>query len=103
MSIGSVARVGGSVDRSNVSATDALGLKAYPGMSLSTEVSDVRVIALTPTLASVSTVFATEVNMSGGQVFGYVGVITMLLESSDGEWRVLTGHTSTPGGPPSDE
>ena len=39
----------------------------------------------------------TEISQAGAVVFEYGGVITWLLEEvREGEWRVLTGHTSTP-------
>ena len=80
------------------SADDVLaGLAGMEGKTLSTDVSEVEVVPLTPELAHARTVFHTEINQGGALVFEYEGVITWLLEEAEGgEWRVLTGHTSTP-------
>jgi ketosteroid isomerase-like protein len=80
------------------SADDVLaGLAALDGMQLSTEVSEVEVLALTPDLAHARTTFHTKILQGGAVVFEFGGVTTWLVEqSADGEWRALSGHVSTP-------
>ena len=80
------------------SADDVIaGLASMQGMKFSTEVSDVEVVPLTPDLAHARTVFRTKILQGETVVYEFSGVITWLLEEVQaGEWRVLTGHTSTP-------
>jgi ketosteroid isomerase-like protein len=73
------------------------GLASMGGMTFSTEGADVEVLPLTPDLAHARSAFRTKILQDGEVVFEYSGVITWLLEEVEsGEWRVLTGHTSTP-------
>ena len=77
------------------------GLKAAR-MRLTTEYSETGVLAMSDDVAYVRTRFATTGEVTGGEGFEYAGVITLLVErSEDGSWRIVSGHTSTPGGPPS--
>ncbi|MEQ8762522.1 MAG: nuclear transport factor 2 family protein [Planctomycetota bacterium] len=78
------------------------GLRGFGEMDFHTESTDVRVLPLTDTFASASSKFETRLTMNGAPVHTYGGVITWLLERVEGKWRVLQGHTSTPGGPPTD-
>ena len=74
---------------------------AASGMKLTTEFFNSEAIPLTPSLATFRTSFRTEGTVAGRPTFEYAGVVTMILERSpSGSWRVLSGHTSTPGGPP---
>ncbi len=67
------------------------------GTAFSTDTSEVEIVPLTPDLAHARTAFRTKISQGGAVVFEFGGVITWLLEEvKDGEWRVLTGHTSTP-------
>jgi ketosteroid isomerase-like protein len=73
------------------------GLASMEGMTFSTEASDVEVIPLTPDLAHARSAFQTKILQEGAVVFEFAGVTTWLIEAGkDGEWRVLSGHTSTP-------
>ena len=65
------------------------------GMKFSTETSEVEVIPLTPDLANARAVFHTKILQGESVVYEFGGVITWQLEKKS-EWRVLTGHTSTP-------
>lgn len=73
-------------------------LAGMEGMTFSTESSEVEVLPLTPELSHASSAFQTKITQGERVVFEYGGVITWLLERSGGDrWRVLRGHTSTPG------
>jgi hypothetical protein len=78
------------------------GMQRYGSFEFKTTVFDVRVIPLSETMASVRTRFQTKLSNRGEIVHEYGGVITLLLEKSPqpGTWKVILGHTSTPGGPP---
>ena len=77
---------------------------AAQGMTFTTEYSQIDPRPLTRDLAVVSSKFKTEVRANNEEVFSYAGVSTMVLERSEEQgWRVLAGHSSTPGGPPGDE
>ena len=80
------------------SADDVLAsLAEMEEMTFSTETSKIEVVPLTPDLAHARSAFHTKISQGGAVVFEFSGVITWLLEEvKDGEWRVLTGHTSTP-------
>lgn len=69
------------------------------GMTLTTTLSATNVVVLAPALASVSTRFETTGWVEDGE-FAFSGIITMLVERSESGWRVIRGHTSTPGGRP---
>ena len=72
-------------------------LASMEGTAFSTDTSEVEIVPLTPDLAHARTAFHTTLSQGGAVVFEFGGVITWLLEEvKDGEWRVLTGHTSTP-------
>lgn len=71
------------------------------GMVLRTEYSDVDVLALTRDHAHLSAAFQTHGTMTHGAEFAFDGTVTMLVERTDGAWRVVFGHTSTGSGPPS--
>ena len=80
------------------SADDILeGLASMGEMTFSTQGSDVEVLPLTPGLAHARSAFETKILQGDAVVYEFSGVITWLIEEvEDGEWRVLTGHTSTP-------
>jgi len=90
--------------RSYDSADDVIaGMRHYRDVRFKTTLSGVRVILLGGSHASVRSKFQTELTMPGSRNHAYGGVITWILEKrmSRGEWRVVLGHTSTPGAPPS--
>jgi|GEM_PF-4456368 len=78
------------------------GMRKYAGIRFETNVSEICVLPLSTSLASARSRFQTKLTIPGAEDHEYGGVITWLVEkaSSSGEWRVLLGHTSTPGGPP---
>jgi predicted XRE-type DNA-binding protein len=89
--------------RSYSSADEVLaGMQRYDSMRFETTLADVRVLPLGANLASADSTFVTRLTIPGsaGRTFG--GVITWLVEKdpASGDWKVLRGHTSTPGGPP---
>lgn len=89
--------------RSYGSADEVLaGMRRFGDMRFRTELDDVRTELHTPDLASAHSTFRTQLDLPGGNHHEYGGVITWLLERSpdDRGWRILVGHTSTPGGPP---
>lgn len=92
--------------RSYASAEDVLaGMRRFAGVRFETTVSELRVVPLSESLASARSGFKTELSLPDGTLHEYGGVITWLVERDPegGPWRVLLGHTSTPGGPPADE
>lgn len=78
------------------------GMRSYQDTRFETILSDVRVVLFGTNLASANSTFVTKLTIPGtaGHTFG--GVITWLVEKdpASGAWKVLQGHTSTPGGPP---
>lgn len=74
-------------------------LASMNGVTLSTEGTDIEIVPLTPDLCHARTAFHTKVNQAGAVVYEFDGVTTWLLEMRNDEWRVLTGHTSTPKSP----
>jgi len=89
--------------KSYATADDVLaGMRRYAGIKFQTTVSEVRVVPLSATLASARSKFKTRLTIPFADDHEYGGVITWLIEkaSPSGQWRVLLGHTSTPGGPP---
>ncbi|MEZ6194547.1 MAG: nuclear transport factor 2 family protein [Planctomycetota bacterium] len=80
-----------------------VGMRRYAAMTFHTELADEKVLPLRDGLAAASSRFRTRLEIPGSPDFEYGGVISWLLENEDGRWRVLRGHTSTPGGPPRDE
>lgn len=85
------------------SAAEVLaGMRRFADVRFRTELHEVHVLPLTNELVSVHSGFRTRLELPAGGAHEYGGVISWLLERSpaDGRWRVLLGHTSTPGGPP---
>lgn len=80
------------------------GMRSYGQIRFQTSLSDVRVSRLAAGLASAESSFATKLTIPGSSDAAFEGVITWLLEknSTSGDWKVLQGHTSTPGGPPTE-
>lgn len=78
------------------------GMAAFAQLEFSTELSDVHATVLSRTHVSVRSLFATHLAIPGAPDVRYGGAITWLLERTDdaSPWRILLGHTSTPGGPP---
>lgn len=88
---------------SYASATDVLdGMRQYGGARFATVLTDVRVVLLGERHASASATFRTDLTIPGADDHSYGGVITWVLEreAERERWRIVTGHTSTPGGPP---
>ncbi|UYV11718.1 MAG: nuclear transport factor 2 family protein [Phycisphaera sp.] len=86
------------------SAQDVLksldGLEAS-GMELHTALTNVSVVPLAQSLATLSAEFSTRATTEGQEAFAYAGVMTMVVErQADGQWKVVRGHSSTPAGPP---
>jgi hypothetical protein len=79
-----------------------LGMRRYAGITFRTKLSQVEVVPLKGNLASASATFETKLTIPESVDHTYGGVITWLLEKDTdaNKWRVLLGHTSTPGGPP---
>jgi ketosteroid isomerase-like protein len=89
--------------QSYASADDVIrGMQRYSDLRLRTELDGIEVVLLAPDLAAASSRFRTHLALPDGGRQEFGGVITWLLERSPaaGAWRVLSGHTSTPGGPP---
>lgn len=85
------------------SANDVLdGMKRFGGIQFKTTITDIHVVMLGGNLASIRSKFSTTLIIPEADDFTYSGVITLLLEKSgnDDEWKIILGHTSTPGGPP---
>jgi hypothetical protein len=80
------------------------GMRLYEGVRFQTSLSEVRVLRLAAGLASAQSLFATKLTIPGSSDAAFGGVITWLVEQdpTSGDWKVLQGHTSTPGGPPTD-
>lgn len=89
--------------RSYASPEDVLaGMKRFNALRFETTLSDVRIVPLGAALASARSSFRTHIEIPGSEDQAFGGCITWLLEkdSVSGQWRVLLGHTSTPGQPP---
>lgn len=77
---------------------------AGPGVRYETAMRDVEVTALGDDHAAVRADFRTAGVVEGAEQFAFAGVLTMVVErDEDGAWRVVQGHSSTPGGPPGGE
>lgn len=80
---------------------DGLSGAAGPGVRYETTMRDVDVTALGEAHAAVRADFRTAAMAEGAEQFAFAGVLTMVVErGEDGAWRVVQGHSSTPGGPP---
>lgn len=90
--------------RSYGSPDDVLrGMQRYAEFEFRTQLDDVTVLALGARHATASASFSTELSSDDAPPFRYGGVITLVVERApDAGWRILRGHTSTPGGPPTD-
>lgn len=79
------------------------GMKRYTGTTFKTTLSEVRVVPFNESLASAHSKFQTKLTIPGSDDYEFGGVITWIVEKAPaaGGWRVLEGHTSTPGGRPS--
>lgn len=76
------------------SIVDALA-SLPPGMSMSTEGEVTAVTPWTHDLASASTTYRSEMTMPEGGSFSIEGVMTALLEQSEGGWRIVQAHASS--------
>ncbi len=81
------------------------GMRKYAGIRFETTISRIHVVPLSASLASVRSKFRTKLTIPGAENHEYGGVITWLLEKAPAsdEWKVILGHTSTPGGPPNND
>lgn len=89
--------------QSYASADDVIrGMQRFSDTRFRTELECIDVVPLAPHLAAASSHFRTHLTLPDGKHHEFGGVITWLLERSStaDAWRVLSGHTSTPGGPP---
>ena len=77
-------------------------LRGYADVRFETTNSDLEIVPLSRSLASASMSFRTTLTIPASEDYTFAGVITWLVEKSPetGAWRVVQGHTSTPGGPP---
>ena len=66
-----------------------------PGMSMDTKGTVRRITPITNHLATASSEFQTKVTMQGGGAFEIKGVMTMLLERTDDDWKIVTAHNSS--------
>lgn len=88
-------------ERSYASPDEVLaGMQRYAELTFRTQLSDVQITPLDPRHAAASTRFVTELSGAEMPAYRYGGVITLIVERTDGGWRILRGHTSTPAGPP---
>lgn len=70
-------------------------LSLFPrGTTIDTKLSDIEVRPLTDKIAYGSALYATKIVMATGP-FEFRGVFTMLLERDKGDWKFVSGHTST--------
>ena len=67
-----------------------------PAMRITTEYSDIDIVALAPGLALVRSLFESTLRGEGEFTFTYGGAMTTVwVHEADG-WRILSGHTSAP-------
>ncbi|MEZ5978721.1 MAG: nuclear transport factor 2 family protein [Planctomycetota bacterium] len=80
-------------------------MASYGSVRFATELEDVEVVVLARKSAAASAAFTTELSGPGVDDVRYGGVLTWVLEHDDATdtWRIVRGHTSTPGGPPGAE
>ena len=70
-------------------------LRQFPkGTKIDTRLSDINIRLLTDKLAYGNASFSTKIALPTGP-FEFSGVFTMLLERHDGQWKFVSGHTST--------
>lgn len=70
-------------------------------VEMRTELANTEVIPLSRELATISSEFNTRATTEGQEAFAFAGVITMVVErQTDGAWKVVQGHSSTPADPP---
>lgn len=65
------------------------------GMSLVTDYSNTEIELIGSHHASVSMQFGTTIGYPDKHEFKFGGSITMLVEKSDGTWKIVSGHTSS--------
>ena len=84
------------------SLIDAFRKSLKSGIRFETTFAEVSVLPHESELASAYLSFETEGTMKGDSAFKFSGAISMILKRNEhGSWQVWQGHTSTPGGPPS--
>lgn len=66
-----------------------------PGMTFSHELRDVRVTALSDDAAWAEVSTKTEIRQGESVVAGFEGVVLIVTEKQEGDWRIVAGHTST--------
>ena len=67
-----------------------------PAATIRTELKDVSVVAVGPSAAHAWATFRTSVNQ-GQSGFAFGGAISFVLERQGTSWKVVGGHTSSPG------
>tara|TARA_R110000744_G_scaffold380561_1_gene502584 strand:- start:16241 stop:16744 length:504 start_codon:yes stop_codon:yes gene_type:complete len=73
------------------------------GVRLRTSTHDLEILPLGSSHVSARTSFETRAFGPEGERFSFSGIMTIVLEFQvGGSWKIIYGHTSTPGGPPSD-
>ncbi len=67
-----------------------------PGAVIDTRYQDTRILALSPGLAQVSTLFESTFSDGADMQFSFGGALTLVwVHEADG-WKILTGHSSAP-------
>jgi hypothetical protein len=88
----------GAVQYSSTDEIRAAIEAAGSGVRLVTTHREMKVTPLAPGVASVFTLFDTQLIDSAGPGFSYSGAVTMVVVHRESGWRILSGHSSTPGG-----
>jgi len=71
-------------------------LASFPsGMTFSHELRDVRVTAQSDHAAWAEVATKTEIRQGESVVAGFEGVVLIVAEKEEGDWRIVAGHTST--------
>ena len=72
------------------------GLSAFPeGTPIETSVQDLKIVPVGGSGAHAWAAFSTTIG-TGDQSFTFGGMMSFVLERSDGVWRIVGGHTSSP-------
>lgn len=70
-------------------------LKSFPkGTKIETRLQDLRLTRMTDELVFGSAAFDTRIQMPTGS-FSFAGVFTAIIEKDGGQWRFVSGHTSS--------
>jgi hypothetical protein len=86
----------GAVQYANAAAVRTALAGVAPGQRIETRYDDIAVQALAPGLAAVSARFSSEFRDSSSVLFGFSGVVSIVLAHEPGGWRIASGHSSVP-------